>query len=151
MDEQCGGRKMATSDHSRRRLAGLMIRLAVSALLVAKTSEVTAEASKSDLKVSYTVGTGFNITQWLASKNGIFQQNGLSVELIAINTSAADIISATLSGTVDIGCGNGPYPTLAAAENGAPIKAIYSMYKSVDYQLVINKKIAEAKGIPTLR
>src|SRR6266851_711745 len=120
MGAKVGGLKMGRSDHSRRQLA---LCLAASVLLVAETSDLSAQPSKSDLKVSYTVGTGFNVTQWFAFKNGIFRQNGLNVELIAINTNAADIISATVSGTVDIGCGNGPYPTLAAAENGAPIKA----------------------------
>jgi len=39
------------------------------------------------------IGTGFNVTQWLAAKNGLSAERQ-TYEIIAINTKAADIISA---------------------------------------------------------
>jgi ABC-type nitrate/sulfonate/bicarbonate transport system substrate-binding protein len=116
--------------------------------IVGPMSASAANLSRSDITLSYTAGVATNFISWLAVKNGFFEREGLTVTLVNVTTSAPDMISATIAGSALVGCGVGAPPLVAAVENGAPLKMIFTMVRGNDYQIVINRKVAEAKGIP---
>jgi ABC-type nitrate/sulfonate/bicarbonate transport system substrate-binding protein len=107
-----------------------------------------SQLSTPNLRISYVPGVGEASTAWLAQRAGFFRANDLNVTLVPITSGVTNIIAALVGGSVDVACHSGPSAAFGAFDNGASLRAIWSTGKGVDFQLVINKKVAQEKGIP---
>ncbi len=88
----------------------------------------------------------FDAPTVIALKKGYFDEVGLDVE-VRRDTSGADMVAAVVGGSAQIGLLS-TTPPLAAAAQGADVKAIGVAGHATELSMVINKEAAQRAGIP---
>lgn len=101
------------------------------------------EAAK--IKVSYSVISAASMVTWVAKDAGIFQKQGLDVDLIYIG-SATKAVSATIAGDTPITQGSGTGSVLARL-SGADTVWVASILDTTNQSLVVMPEIRGAQDL----
>ena len=104
----------------------------------AKPSASIAPAKPGQLLAAYSEIVTSNLPMWAAKEGGIFQKNGLDVDVRLIESSL--VVGALLSNQVQLG-GVGGSETLAAAVNGGDLKILATTTPVYPYKLEVAKDI----------
>ncbi len=88
----------------------------------------------------------FDAPTVIALKKGYFDEVGLDVE-VRRDTSGADMVAAVVGGSAQVGLLS-TTPPLAAAAQGAGVKAIGVAGHATELSMVIDKEAAQRAGIP---
>jgi NitT/TauT family transport system substrate-binding protein len=104
----------------------------------AKPQASIAPAKPGQLLAAYSEIVTSNLPMWAAKEGGIFQKNGLDVDVRLIESSL--VVGALLSNQVQLG-GVGGSETLAAAVNGGDLKILATTTPVYPYKLEVAKDI----------
>jgi len=104
----------------------------------AEAAASIAPAKPGQLIAAYSEIVTSNLPMWAAKEAGIYQKNGLDVDVRLIESSL--VVGALLSGQVQVG-GVGGSETLAAAVNGGDLKILATTTPVYPYKLEVTKDI----------
>ena len=110
----------------------------------AKPVPTIAPAKPGQLLAAYSELVTSNLPMWAAKEGGIFQKNGLDMDLRFIPSSLA--VTALLASSVQL-AGVGGSETLAAAVNGADVKILAITTPVYPYKLEVSKDIKTAADL----
>jgi NitT/TauT family transport system substrate-binding protein len=103
-----------------------------------------APAKPGQILAAYSEIVTSNLPMWTAKEAGIFQKNGLDVDLRLIESSL--VVGALLSGQVQVG-GVGGSETLAAAVEGGDLKILATTTPVYPYKLMVTKDIQRPEDL----
>jgi NitT/TauT family transport system substrate-binding protein len=120
------------------------------ALVLAVIMMVSGGAQAQATKISVAIGTSppdlTLQTYFFAQENGFYKAEGIDVQLAPYNGDAT-AMRALAAGEADVAAGVGLGIPLKAIEAGSKLKVILSAAPKMDYLLVAQKSIANAKAL----
>lgn len=128
------------------RVASTLVGLALAAWLLPVAGSQPAHAQKP--KVSIVVAgfsSWFYLQQHVAISAGLYEAEGLTPDVVDTNSGTRQA-AAVMGGTGEIGQFSFPHVIKSAAKGGGLV-AIGTGYDAYPIQLLLSKKVAEAKGI----
>lgn len=132
-----------------RTLRSTRMALALSAL-IALPALLPGSASAQATKISVAIGTAppdlTLQTYYFAQENGFYKAEGIEVQLTAYNGDAT-AMRAVAAGEADVAAGVGLGIPLKAIEAGSKLKVVLATSPKMDYLLVAQKAIANAKAL----
>ena len=120
---------------------GLFVTVAAGALLVSRIDA----AELTPIRFGMTPKSFVESAQIVAVKEGIFQKNGLKVELVELSGDVL-ILRALLAGDLDVAT-IGSYVVINAVQKNAPIKAFVTPVPEQPHMLVASNAIKDWKGL----
>jgi NitT/TauT family transport system substrate-binding protein len=126
-------------------LASLVLAACVAPPSVGSSGQAAPQGKpeQASIKVALVPGDDF-LTLYLAKERGLFEKEGLSVELVQFN-AAPDALSTLVAGQVDLGA-TGMTEVITAQEAGTPIKGFWTLTRAMPYEIWGKSDYADLKA-----